>query len=199
MRSRQVSSFMLFRIYLNLREDLLQALIMWKVLRSESSEVQDHWRWHSRAIFNFVRYRRVFEAIIQSAAIYSAASISLLVTTLISPNIGLYACLCVFPPLIVRPSAHVSEYWADVAPLGFGVLTHRDSDWTQYCNLKPCLLADYGIRDHIREDSRPTRLHHRPKRLLAAANARFKGLGVELYPAESKCSPQCGYDAGIRR
>ncbi|KAM5539577.1 hypothetical protein V8D89_006686 [Ganoderma adspersum] len=79
---------------------LSSTLIMWKVLRSESSEAQDHWRWHSRAIFNFVRYRRVFEAIIQSAAIYSAASISLLVTTFISPNIGLYACLCVFPPLI---------------------------------------------------------------------------------------------------
>ena len=56
-----------------------------------------------------MRYRRVFEAVIQSAAIYSMASISLLVTMFISPDVGLYACLNVFPPLIVRlPSAYLA-------------------------------------------------------------------------------------------
>ena len=82
----------------------LEGLIMWRVLSAKDNEAQEHWRMHSRAAFNFVRYRRVFGAIVQSAAIYSAASISLLVTMFISPNVGLYACLCVFPPLIVRPS-----------------------------------------------------------------------------------------------
>ncbi|KAM5539575.1 hypothetical protein V8D89_006684 [Ganoderma adspersum] len=79
---------------------LSSVLIMWRVLRQKCSEVQDHWNWSSRVIFNLVRYRRVFEAIIQSAVIYSAASISLLVTMFVSPNIGFYACLSVFPPLI---------------------------------------------------------------------------------------------------
>ncbi|KAM5539574.1 hypothetical protein V8D89_006683 [Ganoderma adspersum] len=79
---------------------LSSILIMWRVLSSQDSEAQEHWRLYSRAAFNFVRYRRVFEAIVQSAAIYSAASISLLVTMFISPNVGLYACLSVFPPLI---------------------------------------------------------------------------------------------------
>ena len=128
------------------REHLCQVLIMWRVLRQKGSEVQDHWDWHSLALFNFVRYRRVFGAIIQSAAIYSVASISLLVTTLISPNIGFYACLSVFPPLIVRLSHfHLDRYLADVAPLGSCILTDRDSGWTQIYNLAQRLLADIRI------------------------------------------------------
>lgn len=79
-------------------------MIMTKVLRSGGSLTQEHWKWGSRAIFNFVRYRRVFGAIIQSAAIYSVASISLLVTVFVSPNIAYPTCLDAFPPLIVRLS-----------------------------------------------------------------------------------------------
>ena len=81
-----------------------QVIIMAKVLKSGGGNVQDHWNWGSRALFNFVRYRRVVEAVVQSAAIYSVASISLVVTIFLSPNIGYSACLCVFPPLIVRVS-----------------------------------------------------------------------------------------------
>ncbi|TFK77683.1 hypothetical protein K466DRAFT_607836 [Polyporus arcularius HHB13444] len=40
------------------------------------------------------------EAIVQSAAIYSTASIALVVTTFLSPNIGYVACLAIFPQLI---------------------------------------------------------------------------------------------------
>ena len=53
-------------------------------------------------MFNLTRYRRLIEAIIESAAIYSLTSISLLVTSIVSPNIGYTACMCAFPPLIVR-------------------------------------------------------------------------------------------------
>lgn len=119
---------------------LREALLVWRVLRSKGPEVDDSWKWHSRAIFNFVRYRRVFEAIIQSAAIYSTASLSLLITTFVSPNIGLYACLCAFPPLIVRHSVSVcpSQRSAYIASLGSSIFTHRDPDWAQIWDLGTC-------------------------------------------------------------
>ena len=79
-------------------------MIMTKVLRSGGALTQEHWKLGSRAVFNFVRYRRVFEAIIQSAAIYSVASISLIATALVSRNIAYPTCLDAFPPLIVRLS-----------------------------------------------------------------------------------------------
>ncbi|PIL26563.1 hypothetical protein GSI_12321 [Ganoderma sinense ZZ0214-1] len=110
--------------FMNSRERLRQGLIMWRVLRLKSSEAQEHWGWHSRAIFNFVRYRRVFEAIVQSAAIYSAASISLLVTLFISHNVGFYACLSVFPPLIIGRNSATSDVrtsrMSTVIPLSSG-------------------------------------------------------------------------------
>ena len=167
------------------REHLCQVLIMWRVLRQKGSEVQDHWDWHSLAIFNFVRYRRVFAAIIQSAAIYSVASISLLVTTLISPNIGFYACLSVFPPLIVRLSYfHLDRYLADVAPppLGSGILADRDSGWTQICNLAQRLLAGVRISYPIIYSRRRRMLKRRPTRLLIAANVRFEDVTAVVVP-----------------
>ncbi|KAI0351208.1 hypothetical protein OH77DRAFT_1524274 [Trametes cingulata] len=45
-------------------------------------------------------YQKVAEAIVQSAAVYSTASISLLITSFVSPHVGLAACLSVFPALI---------------------------------------------------------------------------------------------------
>ncbi|KAI1795357.1 hypothetical protein LXA43DRAFT_992439 [Ganoderma leucocontextum] len=158
---------------------LSSALIMWRVLRSKSSEAQDHWRWHSRAIFNFVKYRRVFEAIIQSAAIYSTASISLLVTMFISPNIGLYACLSVFPPLIVRPSAPLfRDYYTYIASVGSRVLTHRDADCTQFCDHGPRLLMGPGLACPVISYRRTRVLHRRPTRLHTAASTRFEGVRV---------------------
>ena len=45
--------------------------------------------------------RRVVESVIQSAAIYSFASISFGVTSFLSPNIGFPVCHSLFPPVIV--------------------------------------------------------------------------------------------------
>ena len=53
-------------------------------------------------MFNLSRYRRLIEAVIESAAIYSLASISLLGTFIVSRNVGYTVSMCVFPPLIVR-------------------------------------------------------------------------------------------------
>lgn len=47
---------------------------------------------------------RVVESLVQSAAIYSLASVSLAVTSFLSPAIGFPACHSVFPSIIVRPS-----------------------------------------------------------------------------------------------
>ena len=44
---------------------------------------------------------RVFESILQSAAIYSVASLSLAVTAFVSPTIAFPACHSVFPSIIV--------------------------------------------------------------------------------------------------
>ncbi|TBU24175.1 hypothetical protein BD311DRAFT_766967 [Dichomitus squalens] len=79
---------------------LASALIMWRILNTKGAQTQDHWEWHSRAMFNLVRYRRAFEAIIQSAAIYSMASISLLVTFFLGTEVSFVTCMNVFPPLI---------------------------------------------------------------------------------------------------
>lgn len=77
-----------------------EALIMWRILRSNNL-IQMHGGWRGRVQFVISHYHAVFEAIIQSAAIYSTASIALLVTLFISPNIGFVACLTVFPQIIV--------------------------------------------------------------------------------------------------
>ena len=45
---------------------------------------------------------RVFESILQSAAIYSVASISLAATSFMSPNIAFPALHSIFPSVIVR-------------------------------------------------------------------------------------------------
>ena len=75
---------------------------MGKLLNSGGDRfVHAHWTWSRRASFNFVRYQRVFEAVIESAAIYSFASLALLITSFVSPNIGYTVCFYLFSPLIV--------------------------------------------------------------------------------------------------
>ena len=69
---------------------------------ADSSLVQAHWSWRRRVSFVFVRYRRVFEAIIESAAAYSLSSIALLVMFFVSPNVGYTICFYSFSPLMVR-------------------------------------------------------------------------------------------------
>ena len=49
---------------------------------------------------------RVVESILQSAAIYSVASISLAVTSFLSPTVVFPACHSVFPSVIVSVSYH---------------------------------------------------------------------------------------------
>ena len=180
------------------REHLCQVLIMWRVLRQKGSEVQDHWDWHSLALFNFVRYRRVFAAIIQSAAIYSVASISLLVTTLISPNIGFYACLSVFPPLIVRLSYfHPDRCLAYAALSGPGILTDCDSGWTQICNLAQRLLARVRISYPIIYSRRRRMLKRRPTRLHIAANVRFEDVTAVVVPGGALCRLRLEQSPGV--
>ena len=85
-------------------------MIMTKVLKSGGGLIQDHWNWGSRALFNFVRYRRVVEAIVQSAAIYSVASILLAITSFTSPTVSFPACHSVFPSVIVSLSRHPAAF-----------------------------------------------------------------------------------------
>ncbi len=88
---------------------------MWRLLQADKVLHAD-WRFRSRAWFNLVRYRRVVEAIVQSAAIYSTASIALVVTSFLSPNIGYVACLSVFPQLIVRSCFTGASFWTELIP-----------------------------------------------------------------------------------
>ncbi|RPD58532.1 hypothetical protein L226DRAFT_572925 [Lentinus tigrinus ALCF2SS1-7] len=77
----------------------IPVLIMWRLLRPDKLLHKD-WRWHARAWFNFIRYRCLVEATVQSAAIYSTASVVFVVTSFRSPNIGYYLCRSVCPQLI---------------------------------------------------------------------------------------------------
>ena len=63
-----------------------------------------HWSWRRRASHALVRYRRVVEAIIESAAVYSFASIALLITFFVSPNVGYSVLFCIISPLVVCTS-----------------------------------------------------------------------------------------------
>ncbi|KAI8992756.1 hypothetical protein BD414DRAFT_482116 [Trametes punicea] len=71
-------------------------LIMWRILRSAYGPAAPKLMTRRFSL----KYRKVVEAIVQSAAIYSTASISLCVMLFVSPNVGFYACLGVFPSLM---------------------------------------------------------------------------------------------------
>lgn len=99
----------------------------------------------SRAWFNLITYRRFLEVIVESAAIYSTASLALVVTCFISPNVGFGACLSVFPQIIVRPNLtlavpaytvySLSDHPHPDVPmlfLGSDVLAHSDPDCVQH-------------------------------------------------------------------
>ncbi|KAL1938109.1 hypothetical protein VTO73DRAFT_11938 [Trametes versicolor] len=74
-----------------LTNSLSTALIMWRVLSGGANTVQ---------VARFTLYRRVITAIVQSAAVYSVASITLLVTVSVSPDSAYATCLTMFPPFI---------------------------------------------------------------------------------------------------
>ena len=113
------------------------ALIMWRILNAKDPQSQDHWEWHSRAMFNFVKYRRAFKAVIQSASIYSMASISLVATLLTSPNVGFVACMNAFPPLIVCQTHRYRQVHADAILPGVRVFAHRPPNGEVVCCGKP--------------------------------------------------------------
>ncbi|EIW56943.1 uncharacterized protein TRAVEDRAFT_21881 [Trametes versicolor FP-101664 SS1] len=73
---------------------LCSVLIIWRVFRSANHSTPFSAR--------FKLYQKVAEAIVQSAAIYSTASIALGLTFFFNPNNkpGFLVCLAVFPPLI---------------------------------------------------------------------------------------------------
>ncbi|KAI0652917.1 hypothetical protein C8Q70DRAFT_689899 [Cubamyces menziesii] len=71
------------------------ALVMWRILRSGRDATAP-----PAFLKRMSMTRKAAEAIVQSAAIYSIASIALVITYLLSPNMGWSACLNVFPPLI---------------------------------------------------------------------------------------------------
>ncbi|KAL1938115.1 hypothetical protein VTO73DRAFT_11944 [Trametes versicolor] len=71
---------------------LCSVLIIWRVFRSADQYMPPSTR--------LKLFGMVVEAIVQSAAIYSMASISLIITNVESIDIGFEACLSIFPPLI---------------------------------------------------------------------------------------------------
>ncbi len=75
--------------------DLALALIMWRVF--SKSSVNRYTPLSARLKL----FRKVTEAILQSAAIYSMASVTLIATLFISVDIGFVVCIGVFPSLIV--------------------------------------------------------------------------------------------------
>ncbi|KAM5539319.1 hypothetical protein V8D89_007010 [Ganoderma adspersum] len=92
---------LLFFIFSFLTNTTSSALIMWRVLRTyHRDDACDDGDWKTRARLNLVRYRPVFGAILQSAAVYSTASLVLLVTYLTSPNVAYYTSLSIFSPLM---------------------------------------------------------------------------------------------------
>ena len=88
---------------------------MWRLLQSDRL-LHKHWRWYSRVWYNIRQYHRLVEAIVQSAAIYSTASIALVVTFFLSPNIGFPMCLSAFSQLIVRLSYCLCTNFAPPEP-----------------------------------------------------------------------------------
>ncbi|KAI0652918.1 hypothetical protein C8Q70DRAFT_690113 [Cubamyces menziesii] len=75
---------------------LSTVLIMWRILRPSRGATVPPPLFTRR----FALARTVAEAIVQSAAIYTVASTSLLVTYFVSPNVGYLSCLNIFPSLI---------------------------------------------------------------------------------------------------
>ena len=110
---------------------------MYRVLRS-AHRVQAQWQLHNRAQFNLLNYRRVAEALIQSAAMYSIASVSLFVTILVTPNIGYPACLAAFSPYIVRILLLLLLTFALLNDrVGCRVLPYRHPDSAQFGREEP--------------------------------------------------------------
>ena len=87
------------------------ALIMWRILSPTLWPLGQHRA--PAASKRLTMAWKAMDAILNSAAVYSIASISLVITLRLSPHIGFPACLNVFPSLLVsryiphrRPNLH---------------------------------------------------------------------------------------------
>ncbi|OSD03870.1 hypothetical protein PYCCODRAFT_208175 [Trametes coccinea BRFM310] len=89
--------FFCFSFFTNI---VCTVLIMWRTLRSAYGSAPP--KLMSRRFT--LKHRKVVEAILQSAAIYSAASVVLIITYFTSPTVGFNVCVGVFPSLIVSGS-----------------------------------------------------------------------------------------------
>ncbi|KAI0351211.1 hypothetical protein OH77DRAFT_1462363 [Trametes cingulata] len=88
-----VNAFFILSVAANITST---ALIMKRILWSQGGARERRARGSQRKTVQW----RVVESLVQSAAIYSAASISLAVTSFLSPAIGFPACHSVFPSII---------------------------------------------------------------------------------------------------
>ena len=143
------------------------ALIMWRVLRTyhRDDDCEDA-DWKTRAKINLVRYRPVFEAILQSAAVYSTASLVLIVTFLTSPNVAYYTSLSIFSPLMVSLSLPLS--FINVQMLMGRLRTRRA--W--YSRSSCCGLGGARTRQTLRTSS---------------YRRRFRVIGNRFARAQSTC------------
>ncbi len=84
---------------------------MWRVLRStEPIEHTSGGELYPLKSLSIVRWRVLrVEALIQSAAVYSAASVALVVTCFVDKEVEYFPCLSFFSPFIVR-ATQVSSY-----------------------------------------------------------------------------------------
>ncbi|KAJ3001655.1 hypothetical protein NUW54_g6289 [Trametes sanguinea] len=103
---------------------LCTGLILWRTLHSAYGSAPP--KLMSRRFT--LDFRKVIEALLQSAAVYSAASIALVATNFESPHYGFVVCLGVFPSLIVSDlllTLQVQSHAADLRTPGFSVFIHR--------------------------------------------------------------------------
>ena len=108
---------------------------MWRVLRTyhRDDDCEDG-DWKTRAKLNLARYRPVFEAILQSAAVYSTASLVLIITFLASPNVAYYTSLSIFSPLMVSLSLSLSP----LSLINVQMLTGRLRTRRGWCSRSSC-------------------------------------------------------------
>lgn len=71
----------------------------------DSDIVRRPWEWRPRAPIDILRSQELYDAVIQSAAVYSVASFSLPVTFLIDTNLMFYVNMSILSPLMVRNDA----------------------------------------------------------------------------------------------
>lgn len=106
--------------------DFSSVLIIWRVFRSADQYMPPSTR--------LKLFGMVVEAIVQSAAIYSMASISLIITNVESIDIGFEACLSIFPPLIVSARCIlVVQQTPQPCCTGPRILVHSPTNGQELC------------------------------------------------------------------